>query len=387
MDVNNWCAVILAGGAGERLKPLTSKIPKPMVAVTNKPMVDYAIDHLRYAGIKKIIVVVRHMGEFLRDYLEQTWPQEKLGETELIIPQVDSLGTADAIRKTAELIDTPHFVVSMADIVTNLPILDMMAFHEAKGGVGTISMKSMEFPQLYGVVLLDKEKRIYLFLEKPKPQELYLSSLAQRTDLFLHTNIINTGIYCFEHEMVDILLRTNLMDFGAEVFPYLLDAGYPLFGFVADYYWLDLGNPLTYKWGNWDLLRRYGWPVMPDGFEDGPKQIWTKGDIVCGNNVFFGSQCAFGNSVHLDNNVQVKNLSVLGSGVKVGEGTIIEKSIIWDNVQIGKNCKILDSIICNDTTLQDDVELDNHVVIGPNCSIPKGKKMNNTTIKEDTAVE
>ncbi len=350
-------------------------------------MVDYAIDHIRYAGIKKIIVVVRHMGEVLRDYLQKTWTKEKLGDVELIIPQVDSLGTADAIRKTANMIDTPHFVVSMADIVTNLPMRDMMTFHEEKGGVGTISMKSMEFPNLYGVVLLDDKKKIYLFLEKPKPEELYLSSLAQPAGTYLHTNIINTGIYCFEHEMVDILKNTNLMDFGAEVFPYLVDNHKDIYGYVSDYYWLDLGNPLTYKWGNWDLLRRFGWPVMPDGFEDQPKQIWTKGDIACGNNVHIGSQIAFGNNPHLDNNVEVRNLSVVGNNVSVGEGSVIDKSIIWDNSRIGKFCNINDSIICNNSVIGDNVELTNHTVIGPNCKIASGKKLNNITIREDSEIK
>lgn len=145
-EVKNWSAVVLAGGIGSRLQPLTSKIPKPLVAVTNQPMISFAIDHLRYAGIKHIIIVLKHMADLLRDYLEKEWTPERLGDVKLEIPEVDPQGTADAVRSVANLIPTDHFVVSMADIVTNLPMREMMNFHETKGGIGTISMKTIEIP-------------------------------------------------------------------------------------------------------------------------------------------------------------------------------------------------------------------------------------------------
>ena len=143
--VEKWSAVILAGGIGSRLNPLTAKICKPMVPLCNRPMVDYAIDHLRYAGIKKIIIVVKHFGNELRDQINSTWTKEiceKLG-IEILIPKVNSMGTADAVRKVADLITSENFVVSMADIVTNLPMTKFMEYHLRKKAKAqaTVSMK------------------------------------------------------------------------------------------------------------------------------------------------------------------------------------------------------------------------------------------------------
>ena len=190
-----WSAIILAGGKGKRLMPLTSEIPKPLVKVTNKPMIDYSIAHLIYAGIKHIILALAYMGDELKEHIEKIWTPDKLGDVELECAIQESRGTADAYRLLMDQIDSEKIVVSMADIVTNLPMTNFMDFHSMKGGIATISMKTVEsHTTQYGVVLLDNDRKIYLFLEKPMPMELYLSSMAQRTDLFLHTNIINTGI-------------------------------------------------------------------------------------------------------------------------------------------------------------------------------------------------
>ena len=228
----DWSAIILAGGKGNRLMPLTSEIPKPLVKVTNKPMVDYSIAHLIYADIKHITLALAYMGKKLKKHITETWTQDKLGDVELECEVQDSKGTADAVRLMTNKIDSKNVVISMADIVTALPMKQFMDFHNKKGGVASISMKTVDsHTSQYGVVLLDKEHKIYLFLEKPMPMELYLSSMAQRTDLYLHTNIINTGIYCFKKEITNILHETNVMDFGIELFPYLLENEYCLYGY------------------------------------------------------------------------------------------------------------------------------------------------------------
>jgi NDP-sugar pyrophosphorylase family protein len=219
----DWSAIVLAGGKGKRLMPLTAEIPKPLVKVTNKPMVDYSIAHLIYAGIDHITLALAFMGDKLEKHIKETWTPDKLGDVELECYIQDSKGTADAVRLLTDSIDSKNVVVSMADIVTALPLKELMDFHSMKGGISTISMKTVSsHTSQYGVVLLDKDHKIYLFLEKPMPMELYLSSMAQRTDLYLHTNIINTGIYCFNKNVTNILHETGLMDFGSQVFPYLL---------------------------------------------------------------------------------------------------------------------------------------------------------------------
>ncbi|MFX0057319.1 MAG: sugar phosphate nucleotidyltransferase [Candidatus Hodarchaeota archaeon] len=376
--MREWSAIILAGGLGKRLMPLTSQVPKPLVKVTNKPMVDYSIAHLIYADIKHIILALAWQGELLKSYIEKTWSQDKLGDVELECIVQESRGTADAYRLLTESIDSEKVVVSMADIVTNLPMRDFMNFHTEKGGIATISMKTSEsYTSQYGVVLLDNNRKIYLFLEKPAPMELYLSSMAQRTDLFLHTNVINTGIYCFKNEIANILNETTLLDFGGEVFPYLLDNNHDLYGFVKDYYWLDCGNDETYKWANWDLLRKYSWPITPNGEEyDG---IYVMGIIDSGQNVTIEKPSCFGESVELSNRVKIKELTSIGNQVKIGEDTVIEKSVIWDNVNIGAGCHISESIICNNCEIGDNVVLRN-ATVGPHCKISDSTQIRDKTL-------
>ncbi|MBY9016116.1 MAG: nucleotidyltransferase family protein, partial [Candidatus Lokiarchaeota archaeon] len=142
--MREWAAIILAGGKGNRLMPLTSELPKPLVKVTNKPMVDYSIAHLMYANIKHIILALAYMGKELKSYIEKTWTADKLGDVELECVIQESKGTAEAYRLVSERIDSENIVVSMADIVTNLPMANFMDFHLEKGGTSTISMKTSE---------------------------------------------------------------------------------------------------------------------------------------------------------------------------------------------------------------------------------------------------
>ncbi|MFX0083405.1 MAG: sugar phosphate nucleotidyltransferase [Candidatus Hodarchaeota archaeon] len=379
-----WSAIILAGGKGKRLMPLTSLIPKPLVKVTNVPMVDYAIAHLVYADIKHIVLALAYQGEILKEYIEKTWTPDRLGDVELECEIQESKGTADAYRLLTDRIDSENVVVSMADIVTNLPMKDFMAFHTEKGGLTTISMKTVESHiSQYGVVLLDKNRKIYLFLEKPAPMELYVSSMAQRADLFLHTNIINTGIYCFDKDIGNILYETRLMDFGSEVFPYLLENQYNLYGFVRNYYWMDAGNSTTYLWSNWDLLRKYAWPILPNGAEyDG---IYVMGIINSGQNIIIDKPACFGEFVQLENRVKIKELTSIGQNVIIGEDTAIEKSVLWDDIKIGAGCIITESIICNNCEIGDNVVLERSIV-APNCKISNNSQLRDQTLELGTNI-
>lgn len=376
--MRDWSAIILAGGKGKRLMPLTSLIPKPLVKVTNVPMVDYAIAHLVYADIKHIIIALAYKGKEMEKYIKKTWTPDKLGDVELECEIHESRGTADAYRLLTDHIDSNQIVVSMADIVTNLPMKRFMEFHSDKGGIATISMKTVESHiSEYGVVLLDKNRKIYLFLEKPAPMELYLSSMAQRADLFLHTNIINTGIYCFSKDIGSVLHETGLMDFGGEVFPYLLENEYNLFGFVENYYWMDAGNATTYLWANWDLLRKYAWPILPNGFDyDG---VYVMGIISSGQNITIDKPACFGECVKLENRVKIKELTSIGHQVTIGEDTVIEKSVIWDEIKIGAGCIITESIICNNCEIGDNVILEK-AIIPPNCRISSNSQIRDKTL-------
>ncbi|MHA1729770.1 MAG: sugar phosphate nucleotidyltransferase [Promethearchaeota archaeon] len=387
--MEDWSAVILAGGMGKRLQPLTNKICKPLVKVTNKPMVDFAIDHLRYAGIKHIIVCVKFMGDVLTDYLVEKWKPVMEGDPDfnLEIPNNDSNGTADAVRQVWDHIDTDNFIVSMADIITNLPMKRFKDYHLMKNADSTISMKPVdEFATKYGNTVLDSNGKIQLFMEKPSTQEIFISSLAgNRSKNVLP--IINTGIYCFKKETAHrCIMETNHMDFGKEIFPFLLENKYNLYGFVERYYWMDIGNPKTYLWSNWDILREYGWPILPNGNEELNKKIWFKKPLKLPSSIKIEPQVCLGENIVFGEDVKINSLTVIGDNVEVGDGTVIEKSVLWDNITIGKNCTIIEAVIADGCKIGNNCVIRSESVLAPNVVVEDGTFLDSIIINEENAV-
>jgi NDP-sugar pyrophosphorylase family protein len=364
--MEEWSAVVLAGGVGSRLRPLTIEIPKPMVPVANKPMIDYNLELLRNAGIKgKIIVVTKYLQEEIRKYFEES---NHFSDLEIILPDVDPLDTADAVRKVANYIDTEHFVITMADIITNIPLQDFMSFHREKECIASITLKDVSYPRDFGVIMLNQDSRILLFLEKPLPQELGLATLtfAKKETIRLQSNLVNTGIYAFKHKLLDILdTLTDLMDFGKHVFPYLARE-YGIYGYERlDYYWMDAGNPQTYLYTNWDVLRRWSYPYFPKAIweENG---IWwgsSKPEIPSGARII--APTVMGSKIQLGNNTTIGPLTVIGNNVNIGDNTTINSSVVWNNVEIGRNVNIKKCILCNNVIIPDNSQLASGTVIAP----------------------
>nr|MDO8117599.1 NDP-sugar synthase [Candidatus Sigynarchaeota archaeon] len=162
--------------------------------------------------------------------------------------------------------------------------------------------------------------------------------------------------------------EATLMDFGKNVFPYLLENNHQIFGFVEQYYWMDVGQSKPYLWANWDLLRRYGWPITPNGIDH--DNLWYKTPPALDTGSSICAPASFGDNVSIGKNSSVSPLSVIGNNVRIGDDSVIEKSVIWDNVTIGNNCRIAESIVCNDVDVHDRAYLD-ECVVGPRSTIPK----------------
>ncbi|MCP4764128.1 MAG: NDP-sugar synthase, partial [archaeon] len=192
---------------------------------------------------------------------------------------------------------------------------------------------------------------------------------------------INTGIYCFKKECArQAIMKTNYLDFGKEIFPFLLENTFQLYGFVEKYYWMDIGNPTTYLWANWDILREYGWPVLPEGSETKNK-IWWKKEPIAPPTLQIDERVCLGENIYFGENVKIGTLTSIGDNVEIGSGTIIEKSVIWDNVKIGNNVKISNAVIANDCIIGNDVIIRSESILGPNVTIEEGVSLGSITIK------
>ena len=377
-------AVVLAGGVGSRLFPLTKYRPKPLVPICNYTMLDWNFFVLATHGITRVIVVVKYLGQQIREHIEKITSKVH-PQMEILVPEVDSKDTADALRLVASYLQTENFFVTMADIVTNIDLQKMAEFHLSKGGIATISLKTINNqPKQFGVILLDDKSQILHFLEKPLPQELYLTTLVfqHRESVSYHSNLINSGIYCFKREILDILLSfKDLMDFGKHVFPFLLERKLGIYGYTAesDYFWQDCGRPEQLLWTNWDVLRRWNWPYLPKGRED--TGSWYGMDRKIENNVAIFAPIALGDFVEIKTGTTI-TLTSISDNCKIGKNCFIKDSIIWENTQIGDNTKINRAIISNNVIIGE------NCIIEEDCIIATGRKIpSNTHIKKGDVFE
>jgi mannose-1-phosphate guanylyltransferase len=362
-----WMAVVLAGGVGKRLFPLTKEQPKPLVPVGNRPMIDYAIQLLVNAGIKKIIIVVKYLGEQIREWIEKN----NFPGIEIYIPDVDSLDTADAVRKIEEYIDR-DFIVTMADIVTNLDLRKAIGFHLKHDPLATICLKPVELPGQFGLTMIDNSSRIHLFLEKPTPLELLMTTFtfaARRDILHMHHNLANIGIYIFKKQMVAILKSYgDLMDFGKNVFPFLLDQKLDVRGYLSDPYWMDAGTIRKYIWANNDVARNWSFPYSPKG-ECRSNNIWI------------------GDNLEIDKTAKIIGPAIIGDNCKIGKKSIIgPNATLGSSVNIGENCKIIQSVLLNDIFITNNVDITNSV-LSNEVSIQKGLNLEKLAIPHKTVLE
>ena len=375
--------VILAGGKGTRLRPLTYFRPKPLVPIGNRPIIDYIIDIFIKHGVTKILVLVNYLGESIRSYLIQKRISKSI---ELKVLNLNSIDTADAVRRARHEIEG-DFIVSMGDILSNINLTNFIKFHKKKGSIATVALKEYENPLEYGVTLIDRNDRILLFLEKPLSYELYLTSLAYHKSniKFLYGNLVNAGVYAFREEVLDIITQNpHLLDWGKHVFPYLLENNYPVYGWImGGSYWLDVGTPSKYLRANMDILSGALFPMKPKGkYVHG---IWTMGDIEMQSNARIIPPVAIGRNVTIESNATVGPYVVIGDNCKIGKSTTVRKSVIWENVSIGGNCKIISAILADEVVVGGKVSIIESI-IGKSAVIEEEVVLNNTVLEPKTEI-
>src|SRR6185503_16503584 len=230
-------AVVMAGGEGTRLRPLTSNQPKPMVPIVGKPCMEHILDLLRRHGMNEVVVTLAFMPQAIRTYF---------GGGESLDMDVDysveeqPLGTAGSVRLAERRLDETFLVIS-GDALCDVDLTALVDAHKAKGAAVTIGLKSVENPLEFGIVVTDEEGRVERFLEKPSWGQVF-------------SDTINTGIYVLEPEVLRHIPTDRPFDFSKELFPLLLKMGRPMYGYVLDGYWQDIGNLDQYRQANFDAL-------------------------------------------------------------------------------------------------------------------------------------
>lgn len=232
-------AVIMAGGMGTRLRPITCNIPKPMVPLIHKPVMEYSIELLRKYGITQIAVTVHYLPEVIKEYFIDG---EKYGVQLYYFDEITPLGTAGSIKNAEKFLDE-RFIVISGDGLTDFDLRKGVQFHEEKQALATIFMKEVDSPENFGVIKTNRNGEVVRFYEKPNKKKLF-------------SNMVNTGIYVLEPEIFHYLPKDIPIDFSKNVFPKLLREKKPLYGFHAEGYWSDVGCLSSYRQTQFDMLNK-----------------------------------------------------------------------------------------------------------------------------------
>jgi NDP-sugar pyrophosphorylase family protein len=315
-------AVILAGGLGTRLRPLTLERPKPVVPLLNVPFLCYQLGLLGAHGVQDVILSISHRSEAIRAIMAG----QQLGQVRLRdVVEADPLGTAGGVRNAADLVDG-RVVVLNGDVLTDLDLSAMLAMHEARGAAATIYLTRVENPTAYGIVELEADGRVRSFLEKPGWEEVT-------------TDTINAGAYILERELLEWIPKGEPYSMEREFFPLLLERGVPFYGFVSNAYWLDIGTPAKYLQAQQDLLARRLRPQVEPAGREGPEG-WIHPTATIAPTARVRGPVAIGPGCRVEAGAAVGPGVVLGAGCRLGADAQVESAVLWEEVQVGAAARL-----------------------------------------------
>jgi len=341
----------MAGGEGTRLRPMTANQPKPLLPVVNRPIMEHVLRLLRRHGFNETVVTVQFLAALIRNYFGDG---EELGMSLQYATEETPLGTAGSVKNAeSELRDAPFLVMS-GDALTDIDLSDLVAFHKKQGSLVTVALKRMPNPLEFGIVITDDEGRIDRFLEKPTWGQVF-------------SDTVNTGIYVMEPEVFDHVAAGEVVDFSGDVFPALLAKGAPLFGYVADGYWEDVGTHQSYIRAQADVLNREV-DVEIDGFEVSPGAWVAEGADVDPDAILKGPLFV-GDYAKVEAGAELREYTVLGSNVVVKGGAFLHRAVVHDNVFIGPGVNLRGCVIGKNTDVMRAARVEEGAVIGDECVI------------------
>ncbi|MCL4498024.1 MAG: sugar phosphate nucleotidyltransferase [Deltaproteobacteria bacterium] len=375
-------AVIMAGGFGTRLKPLTNNAPKPMIHVANKPMMEHVVNLLKIHGIVDLIVLLYVQPEVIKNYFKDG---AGFGVNIEYMLAEEDYGTAGAVKNVEKIIKDgkdDDFLVISADIITDVNLKKPIDFHIGKKSDATIVLARVENPLPYGIVITDSEGRVTKFLEKPTWSEVF-------------SDTVNTGIYILRKNVLKLIPEKSEFDFSKDLFPLLLKENKNLFGHICSCYWRDVGTLSEYRQSHLDIIA-------------GKIDLNIEGETLAKNNIKIGEKSIidiscdvensiFGKDVHVLQNCKIKNC-VVGDNCIIGENTALSGSVVGKNAKIGANCEIQEAIIGyksnigrnvfigSGAVISDVCDIGNEAVINPNVKIWPFKNVEDGAILSESLI-
>ncbi len=341
-------AVILAGGEGKRLRPLTSSIPKPVVRLVDRPFLSFMLEWLRAHGIDEVILSCGFMAEGVRSVLGEG---ADLGIRLRYVEEPEPRGTGGALKLAEPMLDE-RFLMLNGDVLTDIDLGAQIAQHASTGARATLALVAVPDPSAYGLVALAPDHSVRDFVEKPSAN----GDSPQ-------TNLISAGAYVLEREILELIAPDRKVSIEGEVWPLLVGAG--LYGFPSESYWLDIGTPARYLQGTFDILEGNVQTAVKARLGEDWLAV-GEGEQIDGRLV---PPALLGARAEVAEGARVGSLVVLGENVRVGRGSTVERSVILDGARIGDGCEIRDCIVAAGVQVGNRTKLTGGAVIGEGVRI------------------
>jgi mannose-1-phosphate guanylyltransferase / phosphomannomutase len=349
--------VVMAGGQGSRLRPLTSNQPKPMLPIVGRPMMDHVLRLVRRHGFGEVVATVQFLASIVRNYFGDG---ADLGLSISYATEEEPLGTAGSVKNAQPLLDERTVVLS-GDALCDVDLTELVAFHERAGAAVTVALKRVENPLEFGIVIAREDGRVERFLEKPGWGDVF-------------SDTVNTGIYVLEGDVLDDVPDGEEFDFAKDLFPRLIERGLPVYGYVTDRYWTDVGTLGAYLQVHRDILDGLV-EVEMSGFELRPG-VWLGAeaevdpDAVVEGPAFIGSNC------RIEAGATVREYTVLGRGVAVKAGAYLHRAVVHDYVYIGTSAALRGCVVGKNSDVKYGAKLEEGVVVADECHIGEGAVLN-----------
>jgi mannose-1-phosphate guanylyltransferase len=332
-------AMIMAAGVGSRLMPLTSEVPKPMVPMANRPLMENIVQLLAEHNITEVIANLHYHADSIANYFGEC---PRPGMSMVYSREEELMGTAGGVKRCQWFLDDT-FVVMSGDALTDVDLTGLVQEHKRKGALATIAVKEVDEVEQFGVVVSDTGGRITSFQEKPRREEAL-------------SNQVNTGIYIFEPEIFEYIPAGQFYDFGKQVFPHLVKIKAPFYAAVINDYWCDVGSIDTYRQAHVDILQ--GKVRVPAA---GILKRTDKASVLIGDGAV------------IEDGVEVVGNVVIGPGCHIGCGVLLDECILWDQVQISEKARLQGCILGTGCQVGSHSQLGEGIVIGAGCQIDPGQ--------------
>lgn len=352
-------AVIMAGGEGTRLRPLTSTRPKPMVPIVNQPVMEHILGLVKHHGITEIVATLAFMPQVIEDYFGDG---EEWGTNITYAVEESPLGTAGSVKNAEEALRGEPFVVISGDALTDIDLTSVIKFHNSHNGPVTIALKRVPDPLDFGVVITDERGKVQRFLEKPTWGQVF-------------SDTINTGIYVLDPIVFDFIPEGKAYDFSSELFPALMAAGHDLYGFEVDGYWCDVGSLESYVAVHRDILDGKTMLYVPGARARNDVWVGKGADIDPG--AVIGTKVVIGENTRVRAGARVDDYTVIGDNCLVGYDTVIEHSIVWSDSFIGAGSEVRGAVVCRGVDIRARARLEPGAAIGDSTVVGHGAIVGN----------